>query len=83
MNEHAGMKRETLPRILVLVLIRNSTSLVTFGPDDFFVRKSRLAYIEGAEAQAQRHHENDRVSLSWERETKSLSNSSCIHHHHC
>ena len=64
MNELAGMKRVTLPRILVLVLIGNATRLVILGPDDFFVRNSILANIEDAEAQAQRHHENDRVNLS-------------------
>jgi sarcosine oxidase gamma subunit len=64
MNEHAGMKRVTLPRILVLVLIGNATRLVILGPDDFFVRNSVLENSQDAEAQAQRHHENDRVNLS-------------------
>ena len=64
MNELAGMKRVTLPRILVLVLIGNATRLVILGPDDFLVSNSILANIEDREAQSQRHHENDRVNLS-------------------
>ena len=48
----------------MLVLIGNATRLVILGPDDFFVSNRSLANIEDAEAQAQRHHENDRVNLS-------------------